>query len=110
LGEGTTQTQNKRTQTSTPRVGFESMIPAFERAKTVHALDRLATVIGIMDKSTILNISAIISHVKIKNALLKVFIFYRRAMEMITQAFRFRNIKKLELTDVSTIHELTTTE
>jgi hypothetical protein len=28
------------------RVGFEPMIPAFERAKTVHALDRAATVIG----------------------------------------------------------------
>jgi hypothetical protein len=42
----TTQTQNKRTQTSMPRVGFEPMIPVFERAKTVHALDRAATVIG----------------------------------------------------------------
>jgi hypothetical protein len=41
-----TQTQNKRTQTSTPRVGFEPTIPAFERAKTVHALDRGTTVIG----------------------------------------------------------------
>jgi hypothetical protein len=29
-----------------PRVGFESTIPVFERAKTVHALDRAATVIG----------------------------------------------------------------
>jgi hypothetical protein len=29
-----------------PRVGFEPMIPAFERAKAVHALDRTATVIG----------------------------------------------------------------
>jgi hypothetical protein len=29
-----------------PRVGFEPMIPVFERAKTVHALDRAATVIG----------------------------------------------------------------
>jgi hypothetical protein len=43
----TTQTQNKHTiQTSMPWVGFEPMIPAFERAKTVHALDRAATVIG----------------------------------------------------------------
>jgi hypothetical protein len=30
----TTQTQNKRTQTSMPQVGFEPMIPVFERAKT----------------------------------------------------------------------------
>jgi hypothetical protein len=32
-----------------PLVGLEPTIPAFERAKTVHALDRAATVIG--DKS-----------------------------------------------------------
>jgi hypothetical protein len=42
----TTQTQNKRTQTSMPRVGFETKLPAFEWAKTVQALDRAATVIG----------------------------------------------------------------
>jgi hypothetical protein len=30
-----------------PGVRFETTIPAFERAKTVHALDRAATVIGI---------------------------------------------------------------
>jgi hypothetical protein len=35
-----TYTQNKRTQTSVPEVGFEHTIPVFERAKTVHALDR----------------------------------------------------------------------
>jgi hypothetical protein len=29
-----------------PRVGFELTIPAFKRAKTVHALDRAATVSG----------------------------------------------------------------
>jgi hypothetical protein len=29
-----------------PWVGFESTIPASERAKTVYALDRLTTVIG----------------------------------------------------------------
>jgi hypothetical protein len=32
--------QNKRTQTSMPRVGFEPTIPVFERTKTFHALDR----------------------------------------------------------------------
>jgi hypothetical protein len=42
----TTQTQNKRTRTSMPQVGFELTIPVFERAKTVHALDRAVTVIG----------------------------------------------------------------
>jgi hypothetical protein len=44
----TTQTQNKRTQTSMPQVGFEPTIPVFEWAKTVHVLDRAATVIGII--------------------------------------------------------------
>jgi hypothetical protein len=29
-----------------PQVGFEPMSPVFEREKTVHALDRAATVIG----------------------------------------------------------------
>jgi hypothetical protein len=29
-----------------PRMGFEPTIPVFERAKSVHALDREATVIG----------------------------------------------------------------
>jgi hypothetical protein len=29
-----------------PQVGFEPMISAFKQAKTVHALDRMATVIG----------------------------------------------------------------
>jgi hypothetical protein len=29
-----------------PWMGFETTIPAFERAKTVHALDRAAIVIG----------------------------------------------------------------
>jgi hypothetical protein len=32
------QTQNKRTRTFMPRVGFEPTIPIFKRAKTVHAL------------------------------------------------------------------------
>jgi hypothetical protein len=41
----TAQTQNKRTQTSIPQVGFEPMIPVFERAKTIHTLDRTATMI-----------------------------------------------------------------
>jgi hypothetical protein len=42
----TAQTQNKRTKTSMPQVGFEPTIPLFERTKTVYALDCAATVIG----------------------------------------------------------------
>jgi hypothetical protein len=38
-----TQTQNKRTQTSMARVGFEPTTTVFGRAKTVHGLDRAAT-------------------------------------------------------------------
>jgi hypothetical protein len=38
--------QNKNTQTAMPRVGFEPTISVFERAKTGHALDLAATVIG----------------------------------------------------------------
>jgi hypothetical protein len=30
-----------------PGVGFETTIPVFERAKTYHALNRVATVIGL---------------------------------------------------------------
>jgi hypothetical protein len=42
----TTQTQNKRTQISITWVGIEPTIPVFERAKTYHALERVATAIG----------------------------------------------------------------
>jgi hypothetical protein len=34
----TAQAQNKRTQTSTPQVGFKPTIPLFERAKTLYVL------------------------------------------------------------------------
>jgi hypothetical protein len=45
---GTTQTQNVGIHRHPCLwVGFEPTIPAFERAKTVHALDRVATVIWI---------------------------------------------------------------
>jgi hypothetical protein len=43
----TTQTQNKRRQTSTPPVGFEPTTTVFERANTSHVLDRAATVTGV---------------------------------------------------------------
>jgi hypothetical protein len=45
----TTQTQNKRTQTCMPWVGFEPKIPASERGTTIHTLDREVTVIGILN-------------------------------------------------------------
>jgi hypothetical protein len=41
-----------------PRTGFEPTIPVLERAKTVHASDRAATVIGSygFDTGTILTV------------------------------------------------------
>jgi hypothetical protein len=36
-----------------PQVGFEPTIPVFEREKTVHALDRAASVIGRMTDSNV---------------------------------------------------------
>jgi hypothetical protein len=39
-------TQNKRIQTSMPLVEFEPTTSVFEWVKTVHALDRAATVAG----------------------------------------------------------------
>jgi hypothetical protein len=38
-----------------PCVGFELTIPASERAKTVHALDRSATVTGVQKLGSIIN-------------------------------------------------------
>jgi hypothetical protein len=53
----TIQTQNKSTQTFMSPVGFEPTIPASKRAKTVHALDRAATVIGPTDWLVGLNLN-----------------------------------------------------
>jgi hypothetical protein len=39
-------TQNKHTDTPTPRVGFEPTVPVFEQANTVHAFGRLDTAMG----------------------------------------------------------------
>jgi hypothetical protein len=37
--------QNKREQKYMPRVGVETTVPAFDRVKTIHVLDRAVTVI-----------------------------------------------------------------
>jgi hypothetical protein len=42
----TTETQNRRTQTSMPWVGFEPTISVFQRTETVHISHPAATVIG----------------------------------------------------------------
>jgi hypothetical protein len=46
----TIQTQDKRGETSMPRMGFDSSIPVFERAKTFHALNLVATVVYILNE------------------------------------------------------------
>jgi hypothetical protein len=46
-GISPSQGENKHTHKSRLRVGFEPTTPVFSRARTVHALDRAATVIGI---------------------------------------------------------------
>jgi hypothetical protein len=55
--------QNKRTQTPMSRVRFEPTIPAFERAKTVHALDRAVTVIGLQFNHSFNHLMKILSRV-----------------------------------------------
>jgi hypothetical protein len=60
-----------------PRVGFEPAIPVFERAKTVHALDCAATVIGTGSTNNLLSLSffmatharkqSILAYVKVVN-------------------------------------------
>jgi hypothetical protein len=50
-----TETQNQRKQTSKPLVGFKPTTPVFERTKTVHALDRVTTLIGAVMESTVYN-------------------------------------------------------
>jgi hypothetical protein len=42
-----TQTQNKPTQISMPRMGFELTISVLKEAKAVHTLERPVTAIGI---------------------------------------------------------------
>jgi hypothetical protein len=44
LYDRTTQTENRRAQTSMSRVRFEPTVPMFERANSFHALDRATTV------------------------------------------------------------------
>jgi hypothetical protein len=62
-----TQTQNKRTQTSMPRMGYEPTTPVLERTKTVDALDRPATVIGLTEEYNYMKKHQLISTLIIKN-------------------------------------------
>jgi hypothetical protein len=46
LRRGISPKQNKRTQISMPRVGFQHTTPAFEWVRALHALDRAAILVG----------------------------------------------------------------
>jgi hypothetical protein len=50
----TAQTQNKRTQTSMPRLGFEPTTPVIDRVKTVQALHDVATAKTVIQESIII--------------------------------------------------------
>jgi hypothetical protein len=52
----TTQTWNKRIQTSIPQVGFGPTTPVFQRKEAVHALDRADTVVRILILSSLLRL------------------------------------------------------
>jgi hypothetical protein len=65
----TSQTQNKRTQSSMPLVGFEPTIPASEWAKTVHALDCATTVTGFPSLYVLRKISCLVK-IRIDSTLL----------------------------------------
>jgi hypothetical protein len=58
-----TETRNKRTQTSVTSVRFEPTAPVLEWAKTVHGLDRTATLIGRL----ICSVFKILNSFKIQN-------------------------------------------
>jgi hypothetical protein len=59
--QNNTDTELTHTQTFMSRVRFEPKIPLFERTKTVHALDRAATVIGNFIKYKLFNGGNVIS-------------------------------------------------
>jgi hypothetical protein len=72
-------------------VGFEPTIPASERAKTVHALDRSATVIGLKDITIIINIITIF-------IIILIIIIYRhpyRGQEQIATNHYAENVSQL---------------
>jgi hypothetical protein len=68
----TAQTQNKRTHTSMPQVGFEPKIPMVERAKTVHVLHRAGTAIGL---NSFYSLLIVLAHIHTHNVNFKHSIF-----------------------------------
>jgi hypothetical protein len=74
-----------------PWVGFEPIIPAFERAKTVRALDRAAIVIGFTSYSIcIFSTSVYEIDVDIANNLQVVFLFWTQTQILTLQLLKRR--------------------
>jgi hypothetical protein len=83
--------RRKGTQISVPRMGFETKIPVFEQAKTVHDLDRAVTAVGwslqpqiqniyrLINRKTILdyNMFPSLLHRKTSKAWLGMYIYFR---------------------------------
>jgi hypothetical protein len=49
----TTQTQNRRTQTSMPGVGFEPKVPVLQPAKTVHVIGQKGLMLAIIQYKSV---------------------------------------------------------
>jgi hypothetical protein len=75
--------------TSTPQVGFESVIQVFERAKKVHVLDCAATVIGLSSILESLN------NLRIKNRL-KMSKFYTTFTDYLNTSFQLLRVHNVE--------------
>jgi hypothetical protein len=87
LHTGQHKYKSKRTQTSMPQVGSEPTIPVFERAKTVHALDRVATVIGSL-KVTSLELEIVTLRIPYNNcaSLYTIFVLPREGRRNVEQS------------------------
>jgi hypothetical protein len=72
-----------------PRVGFEPTIPVFERAKTVHALDRAATVIGVLQPRMVNPTQTLVMDLERNGpVLLERMVHYLGVLEAVTDLYR----------------------
>jgi hypothetical protein len=69
-----------------PRVGFEPTIPVFERAETVHVLDRAATVNGDFPTRTAKNLFLILLTKNDHNVFQKYYMYIRSTVSDLIMA------------------------
>jgi hypothetical protein len=78
-----------QTQISMHRVEFEPTIPMFERAKTVHALDRPATVIDVIQPRMVNSIQTVVMDLERDGrVLLEYRVHYPGVLETVTSLYR----------------------